>query len=240
MKKIFRVVSIVILASLFFVGGCTFPLVKQKERTDDEISQLIRAAPTADSYPDASALVIFDQDIIEVFPDGSYKATYHKVLKVLAERGKERGNIRFGFDSRLQKMKILHANTTTPDGKTLPLRKNAIKIVTPYSWYPEYSDYKQLTFSMPGVIVGSIMDYKLLLEGKAPINGHYSKHPFFQARSPILLSRHKVIVPKDKELKYLALNPPKGIDPSPSISYESDRKVYLWEFRDIPQILGEG
>ncbi|MBW2040275.1 MAG: DUF3857 domain-containing protein [Deltaproteobacteria bacterium] len=240
MKKGVQVLSIVVLASLFFISSCTLPLLRHKGPTDDEISQLIRTAPPADAYPDAPALVIFDQDIIEVFPDASYKATYHKVIKVLAERGKRYGDIRFGFNSRMQKVKILHAKTTTPDGETIPLKENAIKIVTPYSWYPEYSDYKQLTFSMPGVLVGSVIDYEILLEGKPSIKDHYSDHLFSQGRSPILLSRHKVILPKDKELKYLALHAPKGIDPSPLISYEADKKVYLWEFRDIPQILDEG
>ncbi len=162
------------------------------------------------------------------------------MIKVLTERGKHYGNIRFGFNSRLQKVKILRAKTTTPDGKTIPLKENAIKVVTPYSWYPEYSDYKELTFSMPGVLVGSIIDYEILLESKPQIEGYYSKRPFFQWRSPVLLSRHKVILPKDRELKYLASHPPKGINPSPSISYQGEKKVYLWEFRDIPQILDDG
>jgi hypothetical protein len=237
MKKL---VWIMVWASCFLVSGCTLPLLQHEDPAGDEIARLIREAPEAEAYPEAPALVIFDQDLVEVFPDGSYKATYRKIIKILAERGKDYGDISFGFDSRMQQVKILHAFTTTPDGEKIPLKKNAMQIVTPFSWYPAYTDYKELTFSMPGVAVGSIIDYEILVAGKAYMEGEYSHQTFFQGRSPVLLSRARIIVPGDKQLHYRALNPPAGIDPAPAISETADTKVYLWEFRDIPQILDEG
>jgi hypothetical protein len=240
MKKALQSVWITIAASCLLISGCTLPLLKHTDPAGAEIVCLIQEAPEAEAYPEAPALVIFDQDLVEVFPDGSYKATYRKVVKIIAERGKDYGDIRLGFDSRMQQVKILHAFTTTPDGGQIPLKKNAMQIVTPFSWYPAYTDYKQLTFSMPGVTVGSIIDYEILVEGRPHIAGEYSHQTFFQGRSPVLLARARVVVPRDRELQYLALNPPAGIDPAPAISEAGDRKVYLWEFRDIPQILDEG
>jgi hypothetical protein len=240
MKHALQTVLITIIASVFLVSGCTLPLLQHADPARDEIAKLIQEAPGAEAYPEAPALVIFDQDLVEVFPDGSYTATYRKVIKILAERGKDSGDIRFGFDSRMQQVKILRAVTTTPDGEQIPLKKNAMQVVTPFSWYPAYTDYKQLTFSMPGVGVGSIIDYEILVEGKAHIEGEYSHQSFFQGRSPVLLSRARITVPGDKQLQYLALNPPPGTDPAPAISKEGNRTVYHWEFRDIPQILDEG
>jgi hypothetical protein len=237
MKKL---IWITIIASCFLVSGCTLPLLKHADPVRDEIAQLIQEAPDAEAYPEAPALVIFDQDLIEVFPDGSYTATYRKVIKILAERGKDYGDIRLGFDSRMQQVKVIHAITTTPDGKRIPLKKNAMQIVTPFSWYPAYTDYKQLTFSMPGIAVGSIIDYEIQVEGKPHMEGEYSHQTFFQGRSPVLLARARVIMPQDKQLQYRALSPPAGFDPAPAISEAGDHTVYRWEFRDIPQILDEG
>lgn len=240
MKKALQLLLIAVWASCFLVSGCTLPLLKHTDPARDEIAKLIQEAPGAEAYPEAPALVIFDQDLVEVFPDGSYTATYRKVIKILAERGKDSGDIRFGFDSRMQQVKVIRAITTTPDGKRIPLKKNAMQIVTPFSWYPAYTDYKVLTFSMPGIGVGSIIDYEIQVEGTPHIEDEYSHQTFFQGRSPVLLSRARVIVPKDKQLQYRALNPPAGFDPAPAISEEGDHTVYLWEFRDIPQILDEG
>lgn len=240
MKRASKIIWITIAASVFLVCGCTVPFLKHTDPAGDEIATLIQEAPGAETYPEAPTLVIFDQDLIEVFPDGSYRATYRKVIKILAERGKDSGDIRFGFDSRMQQVKILRAVTTTPDGERISLKKNATQVVTPFSWYPAYTDYKVLTFSMPGVGVGSIIDYEIQVEGKPHMDDEYSHQTFVQGRSPVLLSRTRIVMPHAKQLKYHALNPPAGIDPSPTISEKGDRMVYLWEFRDIPQILDEG
>jgi len=200
------------------------------------VAELLRQLPPDDKYPDATALVILDQDIIEVFPQGDYERRCRAVIKVLKEAGKGYGDVSLGFNSRLQRVRILHARTITPDGRVIPLRKNAIKVTTPYSDYPEYSDYKELAFSLPGVEVGSVIDYEFCVEAEPYIKGHFSRRAFFQWSKPVLFSRYEITLPKYKELKYLALHPPKGIDPSPLISHRGDKKVYLWEFRDLPGV----
>jgi hypothetical protein len=240
MKHAVQIIVIAIVASVFLVGGCTLPLLQHTDPASDEIAKLIQEAPGAEAYPEAPALVIFDQDLVEVSPDGRYTVTYRKVIKILAERGKDSGDIRFGFDSRMQQVKIIHAFTTTAEGERIPLKKNATQVVTPFSWYPAYTDYKELTFSMPGIGVGSIIDYEIQVEGKPHMEGEYSHQTFFQVRSPVLLSRARIVMPHAKQLQYHALNPPAGIDPAPTIKEEGGRTVYLWEFRDIPQILDEG
>ena len=84
------------------------------------------------------------------------------VFKIIKESGKEYANVEIGFNSRTENATILYAKTITPEGKLIPLKENAIKIVTPYEGFPSYSDYKNLTFSMPGVTVGSIVDFSRL------------------------------------------------------------------------------
>jgi hypothetical protein len=207
---------------------------------DDEVTQLIRNAPPAESYPDADIIYILDEDIAQVFKDGRCKETIHVVFKILKDRGKDKGDIEIDYNSCTETASIIYARTITPEGKIIPLNENAVKIVTPYSSYPSYSDYKELTFSMPGVTVGSIIDYKVVKEEKKPeIEGTFSDRFYFQARNPIYVCRYKVITPKDMDLKYLVLNPLSGIQSSPNIIHDGNKKTYLWEYKNIPQIIKE-
>ena len=219
--------------------SCAFDLLKTRGELDPEVSKLLNAVPPAESYPDANILYLLDEGIKEVFSDGRSNATVHKVFKIVSEWGKHYATCSIGYNSRTEAISLLYARTITPEGKIIPLKKNAIKTVTPYSEFPYYSDYKKLTFSMPGVSVGCVIDYKYMIEKKPTIEGKFMSSHFFQTYNPILLSRYKIITPKDIDLKYLLLNPVKDIQRSPVVTSQGDKKSYLWEYRDIPQILYE-
>jgi transglutaminase-like putative cysteine protease len=210
------------------------------EPVDDEVSHLIQNAPTAGMYPDASILNILDESVVEVFEDGRCRETIHVVFKVLRDRGKDHGDIAIGYNSRTQTASMVYAKTITKEEKIIPLNENAIQVVTPYSEYPSYSDYKKLTFSMPGVTVGSIIDYKVVIEDKIPdIKGKFSNQFYFQWYDPTYVSRFKVITSEDADLKYRILNPLQGIEESPKMIRDGDKKIYLWEYKYIPQIIKE-
>jgi len=233
---------ILTLLSIFFflLSSCTLPLLRHKEPIDDEVAQLIQNALPAESYPDADIITILEEVNEEVFEDGRCKANFHRVFKVMNERGKGYADCKIGFNSRVEAISLLYARTITPEGKVIPLKKNAIKVVTPYSRYPAYSDYKELTFSMPGVRVGCVVDCKYVKEEKEPtIKGEFSGGYFIQWYNPIVVFRYKIITPEDMDLKHLLLNPLKDIQQSPEVAHRGGKKIYLWEYRDIPQILDE-
>jgi transglutaminase-like putative cysteine protease len=233
---LFGLLSILLFLSL----SCTPGPLKYGEPVEDEVERLIRNAPSAPSYPDAGILNLLDEGIVEVFEDGRSKETLHAVFKILRERGKDNADIEIGYNSRTETASIIYARTVTPEGKIVPLKENAVKVVTPFNRYPSYGDYKRLTFSMPGVTVGSIIDYKVVRERKTPeMEGNFSSHFYFQWYDPTLLGRYKVITPKTMNLKYLVLNPLHGVQSSPRMIFDGDRKIYLWKYENIPQIIGE-
>ncbi|MDI7258684.1 MAG: DUF3857 domain-containing protein [Thermodesulfobacteriota bacterium] len=202
MKKI-NFSKFIILILIFLASSCIPNQLKPGGPVEDEVSQLIRNAPPAELYPDAGIINLLDESIVEVFEDGRHKETLHVVFKVLNEKGKDKGDIEIGYNSRTQTASIIYARTITPEGKIIPLNENAIKVVTPYSSYPSYSEYKELTFSMPGVTVDSIVDYKVAIEQKTPeIEGKFSSGFYFQMYDPTYLCRYKVITPEDMDLKY--------------------------------------
>ena len=240
MKKISFLKLILPLIFVFLAFSCTLGHLKHDLAIDDEVTQLIRNIPSAELYPDAGIIYALDEDIVEVFEDGRCKEILHVVFKILKDRGKDKGDIEIGYNSHTETASIIYARTITPEGKIIPLNENAVKVVTPYSSYPSYSNYKELTFSMPGVTVGSIIDYKVVKEKKKPeIEGKFSNEFYFQTYDPTYLCRYKVITPRDTNLKYLVLNPFSGVQLSPNVIHKGNKKVYLWEHKNIPQIIKE-
>ena len=239
MKRITSLAISFVLVITFSLTSCDN--LKQGANLDDEVTQLIQNIPPAHLYPDAGVIYILDEDIVEVSKDGRCKETVHVVFKILKDKGKDKRDIKIGYSSSTATASIIYARTITPEGKIISLNKNAVKVVTPTK-YPSNSDHKELTFSMPGVTVGSIIDYKVVIEEQKPeIEGKFSNGFYFQypPYDPTYLCRYKVITPKDMDLKYLLLNPLQGRKLSPNIIHDGNKKTYLWEYKNIPQIIEE-
>jgi hypothetical protein len=241
MKRITSLALSFVLVITFSLTSCDN--LKQGANLDDEVTELIYHIPPALWYPDAGVIYILDEKIVEVSKDGRCKETVHVVFKILKDEGKDKRDIKIGYDSRTETASIIYARTITPEGKIISLNKNAVKVVTPTK-YPSNSHHKELTFSMPGVTVGSIIDYKIVGEQQKPeIEGKFSNKFYFQrydpTYDPTYLCRYKVITPKDMDLKYLLLNPLQGRKLSPNIIHDGNKKTYLWEYKNIPQIIEE-
>ena len=238
MKKTIYPVFLLIISTV--LASCCLNQSIQRDPSEYEMVALISSVPPVESFPDASIIYVLREKIEEVFEGGKNRETIHVVFKVISERGKGYANIKIGFNSKYEKASILHAKTTTSEGEVIHLKKDAIKVVTPYARYPMYNDYKQLTFSMPGVTVGAVVDYKVVREKKSTIIGDtFSGEYTFQMTNPTVIARYKVVVPKDMELRYYLLNPLKDIQLGPIITRSGARKTYLWEYRSIPQIITE-
>lgn len=240
MRKMRALKFTAIFLTLFFLSCAAPGILRERRGNDDELDRLLHDLPSSDAYPDAKVLYVLDDVTIEVSGDGSYRAVHHTILKILKEAGKEYADVEIGFDSRTETAKILHAHTITPEGEIIPLDKNLVKVVTPYSSYPSYNHYKELTFTLPGVTVGSVIDYEILVEQRKPIiESQFSDSQTFQWLSPILLSRYKISIPMEMGLKYKILNPLRDFPAKPAILSEGGRKVYLWSFKNLPQLLEE-
>lgn len=230
--------SIFLISSL--ISTCTFNHSNHVMSIDDELPRLLRDIPSSENYPNADIINVLVEEIEEVFEDGRCRSSSHTVFKVIRERGKGYADIKIGYNSRAETLSILYARTITPEGKVIPLDKKAVKEITPFADYPSYNDYKQLAFSMPGVTIGSVIDYKVVREIRSPvIEGKFSSRFTFQSFNPTLLCRYKVIAPQNMDLKYLALNRLTDVQPLPKVFENRNKKMYLWEYRNIPQIMPE-
>jgi hypothetical protein len=230
--------SIFLISSL--ISSCTFNHSNHGMSIDDELTRFLRDIPSSECYPNAAIINVLLEEIAEVFEDGRCRIFSHTVFKVIRDRGKGYADIKIDYTSREETLSILYARTITPEGKVIQLDKKAVREITPFADYPSYNDYKQLAFSMPGVTIGSVIDYKVVREIRSPvIEGKFSSRFAFQRFNPTLLCRYKIIAPQNMDLKYKALNRLIDVQSSPKVFENKNKKMYLWEYRNIPQIIPE-
>ena len=215
-------------------------LTKLRGTVDDEVIQLIKALPPDESYTDTSIVVVLDEKVDEVRPNRTWKSTLHAVFKVIREGGRGYANVEIGYNARHENVSLEYARTISPEGNIIPLSKEDMLVAGPYNNFPSYSNYRVLTFSLPGVVVGSIIEYKVVIEGRRPtIEGEYASSFYFQGNEPILTSRFKVIAPEDMDFKYTIGNAGQDIPRTPTVYLDDARRVLTWEYKNMPPIMPE-
>ena len=225
---------------IFVLCSCAGNATTKRFTLDPQVNKLLQSASLDESYPDADVIYLLDEDIVQVSNNGRCTHTVRQVFKIVSEKGKDHANCQIAYNSRTDTVSLVYARTITPEGKILALKKNATKVISPYSSFPSYSDYKKLTFSMPGASIGSVIEYKYVKNEKPVIEGQFTDNFFIQWYYPILHCRYKIITPSNMDLKYLVLNPLKESQQSPQVINSGKKKIYLWEYKDVPQILKEG
>jgi transglutaminase-like putative cysteine protease len=243
MKKTGNIASCFVLLCVLTVlplSAIAFNLSQLTGTIDDEVIYLLENLPPNEAYPDASVIAILDEKVDEVQADGSRRSTLHEVFKVLTDEGRGYAHVEIGYNANREKVSIEYARSITPWGKVIPLSDIAVRVSTPYGNYPSYSDYRVLTFSLHEVAVGSIIDYKVVVEELRPaMAGAYASKFYFQGHEPTIVSRFQVITPEDMDLEYSVRNPLTETKSDPQVSRKDGKKISLWEYRYIPQIIPE-
>lgn len=201
-----------------------------------DISKLIKDTPTQKDYPDASAVIILDSAERIVRPDGTSSLTYHKVIKILNERGREiYGEVYIPYSLSSERVKILKARTIKPDGTEV--EATAIHDVSLAEGYHLYSDAMAKVISMPSLENNAIIEYAYTVDdlGRGPLGKHFQDEFLFQDFDPMLISRYTLTIPKGMNIYYKMYNG----QLEPQIEEKGNTVVYTWEMKNIPQITQE-
>ena len=107
--------------------------------------------------PGAEAVYLFRQ--IEIDNYNHYISSYARI-KVLTEKGKEWSNVEFLYNSEIYGTPIIEGRTIHSDGTVIPLSGK----VEDFLVLKKYKGHeKTAVFQLPGVEVGSILEYKWIL-----------------------------------------------------------------------------
>ena len=243
MKKPGTIASCLVLFCVVTILPLTshaFNPSKLKGTIDEEVIHLLKDLPPDESYPDASVIVVLDEKVDDVQANGTRRSTLHEVFKVLTDEGMGYAHVEIGYNAHREEVSVEYARIITPWGEIIPLSDTAVRASTPYGNYPSYSNYRVLTFSFPEVLIGSVIDYKVVIEERRPaMAGTYASKFYFQGYEPTIISRFRVITPEDMDLRYSLRNPLAEDEPDPQVSRKHGKKITLWEYRDIPRITPE-
>lgn len=207
----------------------------------DEALKGLIAAATQEKYPLAGAVVILADEQIKILPDNTLISEEHFIVKILNERGKKDfSEVVIGYDSTYEKVDVEYARTIRPDGNVVAVGEKDMRDVSRYMNFPLYSNARVRIISMPEIAEGSIVEYKVRstrsqLINKKDFNLAYA----LQEGEPILSAKLSISLPRQRSLKVKLFNQEynqRNMDLSPRVSEAADEKVYLWEFKDIPQI----
>jgi len=211
---------------------------------DISIQNIIRQAPDAQKYPNAGALILYVDEKFELSENNTGILYQHFMVKILNERGKEDfSEIVIDYDSTDEKVELEYARIIRPDGAVIPVGTRHIRDVSKYLNFPLYSNAKAMIISFPEVSQGAILEYKLKIHRTELINKKDFVIPYtVQDTEPVIYARLSVDIPQGRPLHYKILNAQyntynAGFEPK--IYAKETSTEYIWEFKDIPQIIPE-
>ena len=186
---------------------------------DEERDSIIKNAPDKKDYPEAEAIILLDQDIMQVNADGSYSEMAHRIVKITGEGGRGR----FGTANlpNSETLKIKKAVTIKPDGDEIE---------------PTLIQNGKISFA--SVDEGSIVEYQFTLDRYSAgwlKNQYYDSFYFQWGEGPAVKSQFILALPEDKELKTSL----RGENVGYSEDSVDGNKVRVWTAENSAQIYRE-
>jgi cellulose synthase operon protein C len=224
--------------SLIFIFISIFPvLANDVNRTTRWLD-----APGSDEYPDAGAVVLFDEIAYTVKADGSTILSEHEVIKILNKEGYERfSKLYRGFIKDRQTMTAEIARIIKPDGTIINLDME--KDVTTQARFAEqaplYSDILVMIADFTEIEPDDIIEFKFVTYDKKPVPGNlYWAISFTRDEIPMEETRFVITMEKDADkLRWLTLGENTTIQPVKEKIGNAMR--YSWILKNRPPVNNE-
>ncbi len=187
--------------------------------------------PSARDFPLWDAVILKDEAVMEIGPDGQALLTQHRILKVFSDPDKRFSHQELPFNSSIQVVSI-KARTVHPDGEEFSLDQTEIKEKSLISEFVLYSDVRAKDFYLPRVTANCVVEYEYQLRLRTLL---YWSDWFFQSDLPCLYSAYTLAVPRGFDFRMKVLN----CHLEPKIDFRSDKQVFLWERFDNPAVSKE-
>ena len=207
---------------------------------DVSSATLLKSAPAAAAFPDASAIVLRDESVARLNADGTSVDVTHETFKIFNQRGHEKAELSIPFNASNEKITGLHARTIKPDGTVLTASGGDIHQTAPFSEFAMYDDAKDIGISMPGVEDGVIIDYVYTrTTTKSYLPGQYSEQwTFRDGVDPVRLSKMTLNAPAAMKIQTLPRNAA-AMTTTQTLSADGTRKTYVWRMENMGALVPE-
>lgn len=204
-----------------------------------EIDDLIRTAPGADKYPEASGLILLDRTSVTIDAGNNATTERYLVVKILADRAKdEYGDLHQRYNKDAQQCDVLVAQTHRPDGTIVKPEAKAIADVSaPEVWSaPAYTNAMHKVVSFPALEANSVIELRIRVSPTKSGNDEaFSGTALFGAYDPVLKREFVLTRPAKTPLSYGWT----GTGPEPVCETVGPNVRLTWSMNNLPQIFRE-
>ena len=221
------------------------PLLRAEAPTPEKLKNQLAAA-TAEKYPNAETVTVYDGEYVTYTPDGLMERTNEFCIKVLTESGrKSLRRLSFEFDGRYGAYTVPRAAIVKPDGTRIEIdvKKNVSVAISSSSIGSSiYSaEDKVLTLTAPGLEIGDALHLTLKYKTfKTPFPGMFCAVFALQSDDPVLFAEVTVDAPAKLPLRSVAVKSAvAGTVKYHGEKRENGRIVYRWTAENVPQLIPE-
>jgi transglutaminase-like putative cysteine protease len=179
------------------------------------------AVPANTYGPDVNAVVLSDAVAIELTGPGAWREVRKVRKRILTYAGvKADSEMKLQFNPAWEEAKLLSATVTQPDGTVKAVRSEEMNLMDA-PWVggaPRYPAERILVVSLPGVAVGSVIEYEI--ERTCKEQPYFALTEYLQGFDPI---EHKTVTVRNPQRLPLTVR-----DPGAAAPRRSDEAELTW------------
>jgi hypothetical protein len=167
---------------------------------DVDVQALMNEAPGRDDHPEASAVLLKLQELVEVYADGAVVSERNRLIRVLTLRGRETySNQSFQYNTDTDVLTVVKSITVHRSGKVMEVEEDAINDVTPAFLEDAtvYANVMSRVISFPLVGPGATTELQLREDSRPSADGSFSGIEYMGAEDPILSAEFTLRYPAD-------------------------------------------
>jgi len=159
--------------------------------------------------------------------DGSGRREQRSRIHVQTNAGLNiAGQLVFQYNALDETIEVQSVRVEKKDGTIIEVGPESIQdLSAPVTQAaPMYTDARQKHITVPGVSVGDVVDYDVVVHSKPLVAGHFWRIWPFTTTAIVMDEQLELNVPKDRSVK---IKSPEGLNPA--ITAEGDRRIYIWK-----------
>jgi hypothetical protein len=198
------------------------------------------ASITAEEYPDANAVIVFDSSVVTLQADGRSVARQHRLVKILTEEGKKEHATSWDeYCLTYSKVEVRLARVITPQGKVVNVPKKDIVDVPMPLWEGSkfiLPNVRVKSIQFPGLELGSAVEWVSEDITYNPVmDGQFDAEVLFETGDPAVATTYTIDAPAAMKFRWLV----KSGSVDTSFTTKGNRQRMTWAAHAVPRVVYE-